>query len=65
MARQKPVIKTKCVANCHTGENETIAEFSTPIGGGLISVRYLPAHNQVIVDVYRTDATVEVRGVRP
>jgi hypothetical protein len=61
MSHRKPSIKTRCVANCYAGEDQTIAEFSTPAGGGLISVRYLPAENRVVVDVYRVDATVTVR----
>lgn len=56
----KPTITTKCVANSYSGDSETIAEFSSAAGGGLISVRYQPAHDQTVVSVYRTDEKVKV-----
>ena len=55
----KPKVITKCVANAHSAANERIIEFSSKSGGGLIA--FTEWDGRLIVDVYRCDATVEVR----
>lgn len=56
----KPSVSTRCVANAHTAANERIVEFSSSVGGGLISFREVDG--RLIVDVYRCDDTVTVRS---
>jgi hypothetical protein len=52
------------VANKYAGDDERIVEISSPVGGGLISLRVRvdddgkPAH--LYVELYRFDATVEI-----
>jgi hypothetical protein len=59
---KRPTITTPCVADRYHATGERIAEFSTPSGkGGLISIRE-DETGQVIVNVYRTDAGVIVKG---
>lgn len=53
-------VTTNCVANNYAADNERIIEFSSPEGGGLISFRR--RDGRLVVDVYRTDATVDVLG---
>lgn len=57
----KPTVTLRCPANQHAGPNERIIEFSSANGGGLISFRDMP-DGGLVVDVYRCDASVEVRA---
>lgn len=62
---QRPTVKTKCVADSYHGPNERIVEFSAlsaingRLIGGLLSFRVVD--DQLVIDVYRTDAGVVVR----
>lgn len=57
---RKPSVTKRCPANHHTGPDERIIEFSGKAGGGLIAFRNTEGGG-TLVDVYRTDPTVEVR----
>ena len=54
---KKIKVTTKCVADNYVGNDEKIIEFSSPVGGGLISFR-LNVDGQLIVSVYNTDSNV-------
>lgn len=57
----KSKVITKCVANNYAGPHGRIVEFSFPSGnGGLISF-FTNESGKEIVEVYRTDAEIEVR----
>lgn len=64
MPTNKVRVNTNPVANGYASDNEQIIEFSSPNGGGLISFA-LQDDGRLVVDVYRTDATVEVRTGTP
>lgn len=64
MASTKITLNTRQVANVYAGPEERILEFSSPNGGGLIAFR-LHQDGRLLVDVYRQDATVEVRVGKP
>lgn len=51
-------------ASEYAGPYERIVEFSDDRSGGLIAVRRNQTTDQLVVDVYRTDADVEVRFER-
>ena len=55
-------VNTSPVANRYS--NEKIIEFSSPVGGGLISFA-ITADDQLKVDVYRQDLTVQVSAGEP
>jgi hypothetical protein len=55
----KPRVTTRCVANQYTGPNERTVEFSSRAGGGLIALRDT-SDGRLLVNVYRTDSTVDV-----
>jgi hypothetical protein len=61
MPRQRPSVKTKCVAGQYAAANERIVEFSGPTGtGGLISFTAGP-EGKLLVQLYRLDPLVQVR----
>lgn len=67
--RNRPAIKSPCIADRYVTGPERIAEFYAPgaKAGGLISVREVQAGGadsrglHVVVEVYRCDAPVYVR----
>jgi len=63
MASRRPRVTLKCPADRYAGAGERIVEFfDDGTGkGGLISIR-ADAHGRLIVDVYRCDDGVTVRG---
>ena len=62
MARSEISVNTSPVASRYA--NEKIIEFSSPVGGGLISF-VVSADDQLQVHVYRQDMTVEVSAGDP
>lgn len=58
--KQRPTVKTRCVADHYHGPGERIVEFSSPNGGGLISF-FMREDGVLSVDLYRLDPTVVVR----
>jgi len=58
----KPRINVRCVADKYSGPNESIVEFvAGERCGGLISFRYDPESETLIVEPYRMDPGVTVR----
>jgi len=57
MSKSQITVNTSPVANRYG--NEKIIEFSSPVGGGLISFAISP-DDQLSVHVYRQDLTVQV-----
>lgn len=56
--RKRPTVNTRCVADAYTRSPERIAEFSSEVGGGLVSFRVV--NGRLRVEVYRCDDTVDV-----
>jgi hypothetical protein len=59
MTWRKIKVNTSPVADGFGADNERIIEFSSANGGGLISFKMI--EGRLVVDVYRTDDTVDVR----
>ena len=55
----KPSVNTNPVANQYAGHTERIIEYSSPNGGGLISLRTMD-DGTLRVDLYRHDPTVTI-----
>ena len=60
----KPSVNTNPVANQYTGRTERIIEYSSPNGGGLISLRVMD-DGTLRVDLYRHDPTVTITVGQP
>lgn len=58
---KKPRVITSCVASHYAAPNQRIIEFSSEAGGGLIS--FVVRDGKLVIDIYRTDSTVVVKGV--
>ncbi len=62
MAKAKrPSVTVNPVADRYSMQGERIIEFSSEVGGGLISLRVSNDGKQLLVDLYRCDPTVVVR----
>lgn len=61
MAKRKPRVTVKCVANARAADNERIVEFSDPRTGkgGLLSLRLMD-DGTLYVEAYRLDEGVVV-----
>lgn len=60
---KRPSIKSPCVADRHHAPYERIAEVTFPNGKGcLLSLRQMSGAESAIVDFYRVDEGVRVRG---
>jgi hypothetical protein len=57
---KKPKVTVNCVADKYATQGETIIEFSSEAGGGLISFR-VASDGKLLVDLYRMDPAVVVR----
>jgi hypothetical protein len=62
MSKSEIRVNTRAVADRYA--NEKIIEFSSPVGGGLISFEITP-DDQLQVQVYRQDLTVQVSAGEP
>lgn len=59
MSTRKIKVNLKPVADTYSGKSERIVEYSSPVGGGLISFR-LTDDGYLVVDLYREDESVLV-----
>ncbi len=57
--RKRIKVTTRCVADRYSAPNEKIVEFSSDVGGGLVSFR-IGADNHMHIQVYRTDPNITV-----
>lgn len=64
----KPHVHIKCPAGAYAGPGERIVEFGAVVGGelqgGLLSLK-ARLDGALVVEVYRCDPMVEVRGLHP
>ena len=61
--KTRPSVKVDCGADHYGLPGERIVEFSSKVGGGLISLRV--RDGQLYVELYRLDPNVVVRYVSP
>lgn len=57
---KRPRVLTRCVADHYHCPGERIVEFSSDVGGGLISLNVV--EGELIIQIYRQDKTVRVYG---
>lgn len=64
MTTRKIRVTTRPVADNYTAANERTIEYSSPTGGGLITLS-LTDDGKLIVDLHGHDATVDIRVGKP